>query len=100
VEKLRRTDAPAVTVRSRRETVTFNQPAQIEGIARVLPAGVYDVVTDEEMIEGLSFACYRRIATIIMVPGEPPHQKSMEMLTVSSDALASAVRADGGVPRE
>ena len=42
-----------MTTRSRRETVVFLHPAQIEGLRRVLPAGAYEVVTDEEMIEGL-----------------------------------------------
>jgi hypothetical protein len=57
-----------MTLRSRHETVIFKHPFQIRGIDRVLPAGAYQVVTDEEMIEGLSFASYRRVATMIMVP--------------------------------
>lgn len=89
-----------MTVRSRRETVTFKNPARIKGISRVIAAGVYDVVTDEELIEGLSFPCYRRISTMIMVPGEPPHQRSIEMLTVGADDLANAVHADRGPPHE
>jgi hypothetical protein len=42
--------------RSRRETITFKHPFRIKGIDRVLPPGAYEVITDEEMIEGLSFA--------------------------------------------
>jgi hypothetical protein len=44
-----------MTIRSRRETVTFKHPFRIRGIDRLLPAGAYEVVTDEETIEGLSF---------------------------------------------
>jgi hypothetical protein len=58
----------AMTIRSRRETITFQHPFRIKGIDRSLPAGDYEVITDEEMIEGLSFAAYRRIATMIVVP--------------------------------
>lgn len=83
-----------MTMRTRRETVTFNYPARIKGIERVLPAGAYEVVTDEEMIEGLSFPSFRRIATMIMVPGAPPHQHSMEMLSITSVALADAQQRD------
>ena len=58
-----------MTTRSRRETLTFRQPFRIKGIDRLLAAGDYEVVTDEEMIEGLSFPSFRRVATLIMVPG-------------------------------
>ena len=57
-----------MTVRSRRETITFQHPFRIRGIDRLLPPGAYEVITDEEMIEGLSFPAYRRVATMIMVP--------------------------------
>ena len=80
--------------RSRRETVTFNHPFRIKGIDRQLPAGGYEVVTDEELIEGLSFPCFRRVATMIMVPGAPPQHHSTEMLSISSVDLADAQQAD------
>ena len=83
-----------MTMRTRRETVTFKRPACIKGIERLLPAGAYEVVTDEEMIEGLSFASYRRIATAIMVPGAPPHASSMEMISITATELAEARDAD------
>lgn len=81
-------------MRTRRETVTFKHPARIKGIERLLPAGAYEVVTDEEMIEGLSFPSFRRVATLIMVPGVPPHHHSMEMLAISSIDLADAQHHD------
>ncbi len=83
-----------MTMRTRRETVIFKYPARIKGIERLLPAGAYEVVTDEEMIEGLSFPSFRRIATMIMVPGAPPHHHSMEMLAISSIDLADAQHHD------
>ena len=83
-----------MTMRSRRETLTFRQSFRIKGIDRQLAAGDYEVVTDEEMIEGLSFPAFRRVATMIMVPGAPPHQSSTEMISVDSVALADAQRED------
>ena len=83
-----------ILTRSRRETVTFRHPFRIKGIDRELQAGAYEVVTDEEMIEGLSFPCFRRVATMIMVPGAPPHQQSTEMLSISAVDLADAQQAD------
>jgi hypothetical protein len=74
--------------------VTFKHPFQIKGIDRRLPAGAYEVVTDEELIEGLSFPCFRRVATMIMIPGAPPHRSSIEMISISSVDLADAQQAD------
>lgn len=87
-----------MTTRSRRETITFLHPARIKGIERPLPAGAYEVVTDEEMIEGLSFPSYRRVATMIMVPGAPPHHHSMEMFAITSVDLADAQKRDVEAP--
>ena len=83
-----------ILTRSRRETVTFRHPFRIKGIDRELQAGAYEVVTDEELIEGLSFLCFRRVATMIMVPGAPPHHTSTEMISISSVDLADARQAD------
>ena len=83
-----------MTMRSRRETITFKHPFRIKGIDRLLPAGAYEVVTDEEMIEGLSFASFRRVATMIMVPGAAPRSASMEMISIGAADLADAQRDD------
>ncbi|MGH8337986.1 MAG: hypothetical protein ACRETL_14455 [Gammaproteobacteria bacterium] len=88
-----------MTIRSRRETVTFRHPFRIKGIDRLLPAGAYEVITDEEMIEGLSFASFRRIATMIMVPAAPLGS-TMEMISISPIDLSDAQRIDASAPRE
>ena len=86
-----------MTMRSRRETITFRHPFRIKGIDRLLQAGAYEVVTDEEMIEGLSFASFRRVATMIMVPGAAPRAASMEMISISAIDLTNAQRDDASV---
>jgi hypothetical protein len=83
-----------MTMRSRRETVTFKHPFRIKGIDRLLPPGAYEVITDEEMIEGLSFPVFRRVATMIMVPAARPRTLTMEMTSISPDDLADAQRID------
>lgn len=89
-----------MTTRSRRETVHFKHPFRIKGIDRLLSPGAYEVVTDEEMIEGLSFPCFRRIATMIMVPGAAPSISSMEMISISPVDLSDAQRNDSSPPHE
>ena len=88
-----------MTTRSRRELVTFKHPFQIRGIDRLLPAGPYEVITDEEMIEGLSFASYRRVATMIMVPAAAS-RGSMEMISIGSVDLSDAQRIDASAPND
>ncbi len=82
-----------MTLRSRRETITFRRPFRIRGIDRQLPAGPYEVITDEEMIEGLSFASFRRVATMIMVPAGT-RGSAMEMVSIGSVDLSDAQRID------
>jgi hypothetical protein len=80
-------------VRTTRKNVKFTHPFLIEGVGRVLPAGVYEVVTDEELIEGLSFPVYRRLATMILAPTKSS-TRSIEMLTIDPNDLATAMKRD------
>lgn len=89
-----------MTTRSRREIVTFKHPFQIRGIDRLLPAGAYEVITDEEMIEGLSFASFRRVATMIMVPAAASRGSTMEMISIGSVDLSDAQRIDASAPND
>jgi hypothetical protein len=86
-----------MTIRSRREAVTFKHPFRLRGVDRLLPAGTYEVITDEESIEGLSFAAFRRIATMILVPGAGS-ASVLEMISIGSVDLADAQRIDASAP--
>jgi len=89
-----------MTIRSRREVVTFKHPFRIRGIDRQLPAGDYEVITDEESIEGLSFAAFRRVGTMIMVPTAGSRGLAMEMVSIGSVDLADAQRIDASTTHE
>jgi len=78
--------------------VTFKHPFLIRGVDRLLPAGAYQVITDEEMIEGLSFASFRRVATLIIVPAAMSGGSTMEMISIGSVDLADAQRIDASTP--
>ncbi|SFJ33582.1 hypothetical protein [Bradyrhizobium sp. Gha] len=88
-----------MTIRSRHETVTFKHPFHLRGITRELPAGAYDVVTDEETIDGLSFEVWRRIATMITVPVEGL-RGATELLSIGSVDLADAIAADSSATHD
>jgi len=57
--------------RSLNKTVVFSKPFLLKGVDRTLPPGDYRVVTDEELVEGISFPVYRRVSTMIFVPATP-----------------------------
>ena len=78
--------------RTRDKTWTFRRPFWLKGVDRLLPAGDYRVTTDEELIEGLSFPVYRRVATMIFVPG--PAQRSFELITIDPADLQAAQQQD------
>lgn len=78
--------------RTRRTTSFFARPFCLRGIDRVLPSGSYDIVTEEALIEGLSFPVYRRASTVIFVPGHSA--SSIEMVTIDPLDLAAALGED------
>jgi hypothetical protein len=89
-----------VTIRSHTETLVFDGPFRLTGLDRLLPAGRYDVLTDEEMIEDLSFPCFRRVSTVIMVPGEWPFASAVEMIATSPTELSLAQGNDKAASSE
>jgi hypothetical protein len=69
----------------------FSRPFALKGVDRLLPAGQYELVSDEELIEGLSFPVYRRVASWIMAPTK---NSATEMLAVDPADLAAAHERD------
>ena len=56
-----------MTIRTTRKTATFTAPFQLPGFTESLPAGSYQVDTDEEMLEGIGHTAYHRVATTLRV---------------------------------
>jgi hypothetical protein len=80
--------------RSSSKDVVFNRPFLLKGLDRTLPAGSYRVVTDEELIEEVSFPVYRRVATMIFVPASAHGGSSIEMATIDPLDLQAALDRD------
>jgi hypothetical protein len=83
-----------VATRTQRKIVVFSHPFRLKGVDRVLPPGDYEVVTDEELIEGLSFPVYHRVSTAIIVPAESHQASSVEMVAIDPRDLQSAQDRD------
>jgi hypothetical protein len=78
--------------------VSFARPFLLKGVDRVLAAGQYKVITDEELIEELSFPVYRRVATMIFVPADSQNSSSVEMVAIDPRDLQDAQDRDAEVP--
>jgi len=88
-----------MTIRTRSAVVVFHHPFELKGVDRTLPAGEYRVMTDEQLIEELSFPVYRRVSTVIFAPGQSPNSSSIEMVTICPRDLrgAGSRQRDGGL---
>ena len=81
-----------MTVRTIRKTFAFRKPFYLKGVDRLLPPGDYSVVTDEELIEGLSFSAYHRISTVMFVPAQSG--SAVEMVTIEPLDLEATLEQD------
>ena len=78
--------------------MSFARPFLLKGVDRVLAAGQYKVMTDEELIEELSFPVYRRVATMIFVPADSQNSSSVEMVAIDPRDLQDAQDRDAEAP--
>jgi hypothetical protein len=85
-----------MTTRTQRTTSSFTRPFMLRGVDHLLPPGTYEVVTEEELIDGLSFPVYRRLSTVMFVPGASPSR--LEMVTIDPLDLATAQERDASPP--
>ncbi len=83
-----------MTMRSTRSTVTFSNPFTLSGYLGELPAGDYEVLVEEELLQGLSFEAYRRMATYLTVRGRGSHAGRSELRAISDSDLKEALRRD------
>jgi len=79
------------------KTWTFRKPFVLKGVDRELPAGRYRVTSDEELIEGLSFPAYRRVAKMIVAPR--CHSNTSEMLVIDPEDLEAALERDAAAAK-
>lgn len=80
-----------MTIRISRKTTTFGHPFVLSGSAEELSAGVYEVETEEEPIDSLSFPVYRRVSTWLHLPAKPV---LMQRMIFDPNELEVALRRD------
>jgi hypothetical protein len=57
-----------MNTRTKHTTVKFTAPFSLRGVDEIQPPGDYAIDDDEELIDGLSWLTYRRVATFIHLP--------------------------------
>lgn len=69
-----RSGLPSTITRTHSKSVVFSYPFELKGMDRIQLKGMdRRVVTDEELIDGLSFSVYRRVSIMIFVPAQSHH---------------------------
>lgn len=82
-------------IRTTQKTMIFRHPFLMQYFDQALPAGSYEVVTEEESLEGLTFLAYRRLQTYIYRQSPPPRTGLAPTYVVDPEDLATAFLRDG-----
>ena len=82
-------------MRSIERTLTFRRPFSLSAVDGPLPAGLYRVVTEEEPLEGLSFAAWQRVRTLLFLPANSLPGKARQVVPIDPNELDAALAADG-----
>lgn len=73
----------------------FAVPFALGGVDGTLPAGDYDIDHDEELVDGLSWLAWRRVATFIHLPARSPATPtSSQLVAIDHAELEEALRQD------
>ena len=80
--------------RSTTSTVTFRNAFTFGDSQQDFPAGTYDIVSEEELLQSLSFRAYRHSATFLMVRGCGGKAGQTMMIKSTKEDLARAIARD------
>jgi hypothetical protein len=83
-----------LTIRTTRTTVSFSSPFTLLNLEGVQPPGEYVVLSDDELIEGLSRIAYRRLATLFQTPAISGPQQPIQSFSISQTELDAALMKD------
>jgi hypothetical protein len=85
-------------MRSTTATVTFQNSFRLPGHDRDFPSGSYDVLREDERLDGLTFEAFRRVATYLRVWGRGVQAGQTELLPITEEDLDAALKTDRGLP--
>lgn len=89
-----------MTSRTTTSFVTFLHPFLLGGYTDELPPGTYEIVAEDEVLQSLSFAAYRRTATHLLIKGikgigrselRPVDQRDLNMALAQDQACSNKI---------
>ena len=84
-----------MTTRTTKSKVTFTRPFNLSGFDGEQPAGSYSVETDDELLEGVSFPAYRRMATMMQLDASSHGSAGiLQVAVINPDELTAALAVD------
>lgn len=83
-----------MNMRSSRSIVSFSAPFTLSVCQGELPAGDYEVLVEEEVLQGLTFEVYRRTATYLLVQDKGGHTGRTELRPTTQNELQEALNRD------
>jgi len=89
-----------MTERTTESEITFSHPFVLSSLVRPFDPGTYRLLVDEGLIEGLSFAAYKRTGTHLEIPALGIDIGTRQLLLVHPHELEAALHkdAEGGEP--
>ena len=84
-----------MNTRTKHTTVKFTAPFLLRGVDEIQPPGDYAIDEDEELIDGLSWLTYRRVATFIQLPAVSSTDRlRSQLVAIDHFELEAALRQD------
>lgn len=83
-----------MSTRTTQTSVTFTRPFTLSSVEGLQPAGTYQLETEEEEIEGLSFSAFRRMTMVLFLPADPAPGATRQVVQVDPEELSEALLAD------
>jgi hypothetical protein len=83
-----------LTIRTTRCLASFAEPFSLRNVEGVQPPGDYNVYIEDELIQGLSRAAYRRVSAILQLPSISSPQDQSRLVSVNASDLKAALMKD------
>ena len=83
-----------MSTRTKQSVVRFSSAFLLHGLDAPQPAGEYRIEQDEEMIEGISWLAYRRVATFIHLPATATESRMRQIMQIDQADLEAALEKD------
>ena len=84
-----------MNTRTKHTTVKITAPFSLRSVDEIQPPGDYAIDEDEELIDGLSWLTYRRVATFIHLPAVSSMDRlKSQLVAIDHFELEAALRQD------